>query len=135
MPLITEMIFQGVFDRFPKLRMAAVETGVGWIPHFLEMTDDRYWRNRIWAGTKLKKVPSDYFRDHWLATFIVDRSGVAVRHQVGVDNMAWSTDFPHHGNDWPYSRRVIDTLFAEVPEDERRKIVCTNAARFWGLMA
>ena len=105
MPLITEMIFQGVFDRFPRLRMAAVETGVGWIPHFLEMTDDRWWRNRIWAGTKLKKVPSDYFRDHWLATFIVDRSGVAVRHQVGVDNMAWSTDFPHHGNDWPYSRK------------------------------
>src|SRR5436853_386703 len=49
MPLITELIFQGVFDRFPKLRMAAVETGVGWIPHFLEMTDDRYWRNRVWA--------------------------------------------------------------------------------------
>jgi predicted TIM-barrel fold metal-dependent hydrolase len=68
-----------------------------------------------------------------LATFIVDRSGVAVRHLVGVDNMAWSTDFPHHGNDWPYSRRVIDTLFAEVPEEERRKIVCTNAARFWSL--
>src|SRR4030095_800544 len=99
----------------------------------LEMTDDRWWRNRVWAGTKLKKVPSDYFRDHWLATFIVDPSGVAVRHLVGVDNMAWSTDFPHHGNDWPYSRRVIDSLFAEVPEEERRKIVCTNAARFWGL--
>lgn len=133
MPLITETIFQGIFDRFPKLRMAAVESGVGWIPHFLEMTDDRYWRNRIWAGVKLKKVPSDYFREHWLATFIVDRSGVSVRHQVGVDNMSWSTDFPHHGNDWPYSRRVIDSLFADVSEDERRKIVCDNAAKFWGL--
>jgi predicted TIM-barrel fold metal-dependent hydrolase len=135
MPLITELIFQGVFDRFPKLRMAAVETGVGWIPHFLEMTDDRYWRNRLWAGTKLKKVPSEYFHDHWLATFIVDRNGVSVRHQVGIDNMSWSTDFPHHGNDWPYSRKVIDSLFADVPEEERRKIVCTNAAKFWGLMA
>ena len=133
MPLITEMIFQGVFDRFPKLRMAAVETGVGWIPHFLEMTDDRYWRNRHHAGVKLKKVPSEYFRDHWLATFIVDRNGISVRHQVGIDNMAWSTDFPHHGNDWPYSRKTIDALFADVPDDERRKIVCTNAARFWGL--
>jgi predicted TIM-barrel fold metal-dependent hydrolase len=133
MPLITELIFQGVFDRFPKLRMAAVETGVGWIPHFLEMTDDRYWRNRLWAGTRLKKVPSQYFRDHWLATFIVDRNGISVRHQVGVENMAWSTDFPHHGNDWPYSRKLIDSLFADVPAAEREKIVCTNAARFWGL--
>jgi len=134
MPLITEMIFQGVFDRFPRLRMAAVETGVGWIPHFLEMTDDRYWRNRLWAGTRLKKVPSDYFRDHWLATFIVDRNGITVRHQVGIDNMSWSTDFPHHGNDWPYSRKVIADLFEDVPAEEREKIVCTNAARFWGLI-
>ncbi len=133
MPLITEMIFQGVFDRFPGLRMAAVETGVGWIPHFLEMTDDRYWRNRHWAGVKLKKVPSDYFRDHWLATFIVDRNGISVRHQVGVENMAWSTDFPHHGNDWPYSRKTIDEMFSDVASEEREKIVCANAARFWGL--
>lgn len=135
MPLITEMIFQGVFDRFPKLRMGAIETGVGWIPHFLEMIDDRWWRNRHWAGSTIEQVPSDYFREHWLATFIVDRAGVAVRHLVGVDNMAWSTDFPHHGNDWPYSRRVVDQLFAECAEEERRKIVCDNARRFWNLDA
>jgi predicted TIM-barrel fold metal-dependent hydrolase len=134
MPLITELIFQGVFDRFPKLRMAAIETGVGWIPHFFEMVDDRYWRNRVWAGIRLKKVPSQYFRDHWLATFIVDRTGVLQRHQVGVENMAWSTDFPHHGNDWPYSRKVVDEMFVDVASDERRKITCDNAARFWGLV-
>lgn len=134
MPLITELIFQGVFDRFPKLRMAGVETGIGWIPHFLEMTDDRYWRNRHWAGVKLKKVPSDYIRDNWLFTFIVDRSGIGVRHQVGINNIAWSTDFPHHGNDWPYSRKTIDDMLCDVPADEREKIICTNAAKFWGLV-
>lgn len=133
MPLITELIFQGVFDRFPKLRMAGIETGVGWLPHFLEMTDDRYWRNRHWADVRLKKVPSDYVRDHWLFTFIVDRSGIAMRHQVGVDNMAWSTDFPHHGNDYPYSRKTIDDMLCDVPADERDKIICTNAVKFWGL--
>ncbi|HLK12954.1 MAG TPA: amidohydrolase family protein [Candidatus Binatia bacterium] len=134
MPILVEMIFQGVFDRFPKLRLALVEVGVGWIPHFLEMVDDRYWRNRHWTKTNVKKVPSEYFHDHCLATFIVDRAGIAIRHLVGVENMAWSTDFPHHGNDWPYSRRTIDSLFADVPAEERRKIVCTNAARFWGLV-
>ena len=61
--------------------------------------------------------------------------GIGLSHQIGIENMAWSTDFPHHGNDWPYSRKTIDTLFADVPTDERRKIVCTNAARFWGLMS
>ena len=133
MPIMVEMIFQGVFDRFPKLRLGLIEVGVGWIPHFLEMVDDRYWRNRHWTNTKTKKVPSDYFKDHMLATFIVDRSGVASRHQVGVDNMSWSTDFPHHGNDWPYSRKVIDELFVNIPEEERRKIICDNAVKFWKL--
>jgi predicted TIM-barrel fold metal-dependent hydrolase len=78
-------------------------------------------------------VPSQYFRDHWLATFIVDRNGILQRHQVGVENMSWSTDFPHHGNDWPYSRKVIDEMFIDVPAEERRKIVCDNAAKFWRL--
>jgi len=133
MPTLIELIFQGVFDRFPDLRVAFVEVGVGWIPHFLEMVDDRYWRNRHWTNTKVKKVPSQYFKDHCLATFMTDMSGVAIRHLVGVENMAWSTDFPHHGNDWPYSRKTIETLFVNVPEDERRKIVHDNAARFWSL--
>jgi predicted TIM-barrel fold metal-dependent hydrolase len=134
MPLIVELTFQGVFDRFPKLRVGFIEVGAGWIPHFLEMMDDRYWRNRHWTKTEVKKVPSQYFKDHMLATFISDRNGVTVRHQVGIENLAWSTDFPHHGNDWPYSRKTIDMLFADVPGDEKRKIVCENAAKFWGLM-
>src|SRR5262249_13555362 len=66
-PPTPELIFQGVSAPFPKLRMAPVETGVGWTPHSLEMPDDRYCRNRLWAGLKPKKVPSHYFREHWLA--------------------------------------------------------------------
>ena len=133
MPILTELIFQGVFDRFPALRVAFVEVGCGWIPHFLEMLDDRYWRNRHWTNTRLTKLPSEYFKEHCIATFITDHSGVLVRHRLGLANMAWSTDFPHHGNDWPYSRKTIDNLFANVPDDERHKIVCENAARFWRL--
>jgi predicted TIM-barrel fold metal-dependent hydrolase len=133
MPTLVELIFQGVFDRFPRLRIAFVEVGCGWIPPFLEMMDDRYWRNRHWTHTTVKKVPSQYFKDHCLATFMSDHNGVSVRHQVGLRNMAWSTDFPHHGNDWPYSRKTIDGLFVGVPDAERHMIVCENAARFWGL--
>ncbi len=132
--ILTEMIFIGLFDRFPGLKVLAVETGAGWIPFFLEMMDDRYWRNRVWGKSTLKKVPSQYFHDNWLATFIIDRIGVKIRHAVGLENLAWSTDFPHHGNDWPYSRKVIDEHFANVPLDERAMITCTNAGKLYGLM-
>src|SRR5947209_1337233 len=47
---IGQLIFTGVFERFPELHVSMIETGVGWIPHFLEQIDDRYWRNRSWGN-------------------------------------------------------------------------------------
>jgi len=58
---------------------------------------------------------------------------VALRHAVGVENMMWSSDYPHHGNDWPYSRKVIAETLGHVPVEERNLIVGGNAARIWHL--
>jgi hypothetical protein len=46
---------------------------------------------------------------------------------AGVENMMWSTDFPHHGSDWPYARKTVEELFSGVPAAHRRKIVATTA--------
>ena len=53
---MTDMIFTGVFERFPELQVCWIETGVGWIPHFLECLDDRWWRNRVWGDLPLKRA-------------------------------------------------------------------------------
>jgi predicted TIM-barrel fold metal-dependent hydrolase len=67
------------------------------------------------------------------ATFITDRIGIATRHAVGVDNIMWSSDYPHHGNDWPYSRKVINEMMGHIPTGEQERIVCGNAVRIYGL--
>ena len=123
---ITEMLFTGVFERFPELQMCWIETGVGWLPHFLESIDDRYWRNRSWGDSQINEPPSFYWHRNNAASFITDRTGIALRHAVGVDNMMWSSDYPHHGNDWPYSRKVIDDTMGahrgrRAGEDHRRQ--------------
>ena len=133
MELMTEMIFTGLFDRYPDLKIVAAECGAGWIPYFMYELDDRYWRNRTWSGLTLKKLPSRYFKDNWTVTFIQDRMAIESRHAVGIENMCWSTDFPHHPNDWPYSRKVITDHFVNVPEAEKQRIVCGNAAKLYGL--
>jgi len=134
MPLIIgETIFWGLFDKFPKLRMVGVECGAGWVPYFLEQMDDRYWRNRSWSKSTLQRTPSEYFRRHWYVTFIVDHYGVQNRNAVGVKNMMWSTDYPHHGADWPYSRKVIEEMFLGVPEEEKRNILAGNCVDLYGL--
>jgi predicted TIM-barrel fold metal-dependent hydrolase len=132
---IGQLIFTGTFERFPDLHVAMIETGVGWIPHFLEQIDDRYWRNRSWGNIPIKEPPSFYWFRNMSATFITDFNGVENRHGVGVDNMMWSSDYPHHGNDWPYSRRTIDSMMSSIDRDERRRIVGANAARIFGLGA
>ena len=130
---IGQLIFTGVFERFPNLHVSMIETGVGWIPHFLEQIDDRYWRNRSWGNIPIKEPPSYYWFRNMSATFISDRNGIANRHAVGIDNIMWSTDYPHHGNDWPYSRKTIDDMMGHISRDERAKIVGGNAARIFRL--
>ena len=132
---ITSMLFTGVFDRFPELQVCWIETGVGWLPHFIECLDDRYWRNRGWGDLPIEQPPSYYWYRNNAATFITDRSGIALRHQVGIDNMMWSSDYPHHGNDWPYSRKVIEDTMNDIPVEEKAKITGGNARRIWHLDA
>jgi predicted TIM-barrel fold metal-dependent hydrolase len=130
---ISNLIFTGVFERFPGLHVSMIEIGIGWIPHFLEMMDDKYWRNRSWGQLPIGEPPSYYWRRNMSATFITDRVGITLRHEAGVDNIMWSTDYPHHGNDWPHSRRVIDETMASIPADEKAKIIGGNAARIFKL--
>jgi predicted TIM-barrel fold metal-dependent hydrolase len=130
---MTDMIFTGVFERFPELQICWIETGVGWIPHFLECIDDRWWRNRVWGDLPLSAPPSTYWYRNNAASFITDRSGVELRNRVGVENMMWSSDYPHHGNDWPYSRKTIEETMGAINEIERALITGGNAARIWNL--
>ena len=130
---LSRFIFSGIFDRYPGLQMAAVECGAGWLPHFLEHMDDHWWRNRVWTKSTLRELPSEYFRRNWKVTFIREPFAVQTRHWIGVKNLMWSTDYPHHRHDWPYSRRVIEESFLGVPDDEKHAMVCGNAMTFYQL--
>jgi predicted TIM-barrel fold metal-dependent hydrolase len=65
-------------------------------------------------------------------TFIDDSFGVASRHWIGVDNIMWSSDYPHTASTWPHSRDIIARDFKDVSEVEKRKIVRENAAQLYG---
>jgi predicted TIM-barrel fold metal-dependent hydrolase len=135
MPLLLgEIILTGVHDRFPDLKFVSVEAGIGWVPYYAEQMDDRYERNRHWAKIKLgKRLPSEYIKSNWMFTFVLDRYGVVNRHAIGLDNIMWSTDYPHHGCDWPHSRKTVADMFEGVPAAERRQITYGNAARLYGI--
>ena len=124
-------ILTGILERFPGLKIVFVESGLHWIPGFLASLDRRAAGVYDLPGVVLK--PSEYFQRNMGCTFVDDPLGVQMRHLIGVDNILWSTDFPHPATTWPRSRETVDRQFAGVPDEERTKMVCANAARMYGL--
>jgi len=135
-----QMVFGGVFDRFPDLKVYFAETMAGWVGYCYEELDDTYRRIRHWAERDFgldarPRRPSEELREHCLWGFLRDPFGVRHRDEVGIHNMMWGSDFPHYVGDWPNSRRVLDELFGGVPDAERERITCLNALEFFHLEA
>jgi len=131
MPILSEFILGGILERHPKLRLAIVETGVGWIPFWCEQTDDNFLRHRFWTHCDLSLMPSDYWRRQCLATFQVDNYGVRNRELIGAHTIAWTSDYPHSGADWPNSHRTIGDQLRDVPDAELEMIVGGNLKRMY----
>jgi predicted TIM-barrel fold metal-dependent hydrolase len=136
MRAIADLIFGGVFLRFPELKVVSAENDCGWAAHFMARMDFSYRQAYVlnsWPIKEADRLPSEYFRRNVFLTFMDDLAGVQTRHLVGVDNLLWASDFPHHQSTWPNSQQVIAELFPPtVPEAEKRQIVAGNAARLYG---
>jgi predicted TIM-barrel fold metal-dependent hydrolase len=135
---VSQLIVAGVFDRFAKLQIYWAENNVGWLPYFGEQIDKEYETNHFWAERqmglpRLKRKPSEYLKEnaHW--GFFEDRIGMKLRHEIGVERIMWSTDFPHVVTRWPNSLKTLDAQMTGVPNDERRKMVADNAIKFFHL--
>jgi predicted TIM-barrel fold metal-dependent hydrolase len=126
------MCASGLFERFPKLRFALIECGIGWVPWALEAMDEAARKHHMWAFPKLKHLPSDYFREHGAASFQDDPIGVelAVKHNL-VNNFLWANDYPHHEGSWPHSAQSIERQMQDLSDDQRAKILGLNAAKMF----
>lgn len=123
----------GVLERFPRLKVVFVEPGLGWIPWYLHSMDDKQLR-RNYDYPHISELPSFYFHRNIFVTFIDEPDAVQLlRHRLGVENMMWSTDYPHPVSSWPNSRALIEASMKDIPEDERDLMLSLNAARVWNL--
>jgi uncharacterized protein len=133
MPILSDFILGGILERHPNLRLALVETGVGWIPFWCEQTDDNFLRHRFWTRCDLQLLPSEYWRRQCVATFQVDTVGIKNRVLIGTHTICWTSDYPHSGADWPNSQRTIASQLADVPDSDVELIIGGNLRRLYGL--
>jgi predicted TIM-barrel fold metal-dependent hydrolase len=126
-----DLLFSGMFYKFPNLKVALSEGGIGWMPYILERMDYSWGRHKYWCNVNADKVPSELFREHIYGCFIADQSGIEQRHRIGIDNIMFESDYPHSDSNWPHTRKMLADALADVPDDEARKIVELNARKLY----
>lgn len=130
---LANLCASGVLERFPKIRFALIESGIGFIPWVLDAMDEAYKKHHFWVRPKLQGLPSDYFRAHGAASFQEDPSGIALAEEYDLTgNFMWANDYPHHEGTWPHSAAAIERTMAGISDQSRAKILGLNANAMFG---
>jgi predicted TIM-barrel fold metal-dependent hydrolase len=129
------LIISGTFKKFPQLRAALSEGGIGWIPFYLDRLD-RHVENHAWTGLDIDgkgSLPTQVFQEHFLGCFITDPSALRLIDRIGEQVVAWECDYPHSDSTWP---RSPEELLAEcegagLKDSTINKLTWENAAAFF----
>jgi predicted TIM-barrel fold metal-dependent hydrolase len=157
---LVDWLTSGVFDRFPNLKVALSENGIGWIPSILQEADVLvgYTRNRITSPTDAENnpildeegrqkakasidaraermsnmpLPTEVFKEHMYGCFIYDPLGLENIDRIGADNVMIETDFPHFTSRWPHSLDAVSEALLGLDADTRHKVLRGNAERVY----
>jgi predicted TIM-barrel fold metal-dependent hydrolase len=129
---VQDLLWGPAMRKYPDLKIAFSEGGIGWIPFLMDRVD-RHYENQRWTGQDFGgKLPSEVFREHSLACFISDPTSLKLHEDIGIDIIAFETDYPHSDSLWPDAPEVLlqQCEGAGLKDDEIHKISWQNAARF-----
>jgi predicted TIM-barrel fold metal-dependent hydrolase len=130
---LTHFLSSGIFDRFPQLKVITVEGGIGWLPWLLQILDEATRKHHMWVKPVQQRLPSEYYRDHCASTFIEDEVGLAQVQRLGlVDNVMWSSDYPHQEGSWPHSVAAIERQLGGFSDADRAAILGRTATQLFG---
>jgi len=131
--IIAMLVLGAVFERHPRLHVVCVEADAGWAPHYMYRMDHAYNRHRAWLTAKVDRPPSAYFRENIYMTFQDDFVAFENVNQMNWHRLMWANDFPHSDSTWPWSQEMLDEQAAALTPEQRRAILCDNAAELYGI--
>jgi predicted TIM-barrel fold metal-dependent hydrolase len=132
------LVLEGVFERYPRLRVGSAEHELAWVPYFLDRLDYTYTqraRRTHWHRYQTDARPSDFFRRNVFLSFQEDAMGIRDRALIGVDLLLWGSDYPHTESTFPRSRIILERILDGVPPEEQRRITRSNVARLYRFAA
>ena len=130
--VVSNLLYSGILERFPQVKIVSVESGIGWIPFLLEALDYEWEETDSKSELAVPMVPSDYFRRQIYSTFWFERAAPKkLIEEIGEDNIMFETDFPHPTCKYPDVQEYLADVVADWSETTRRKILQDNAARLY----
>jgi predicted TIM-barrel fold metal-dependent hydrolase len=125
------MIADGLFDRFPKLKVVCVEAGAGWVPYIMDRMDEKY--EHLGWTYPLKMKPSEYFRRNiWVVAEPEERTIGMVAELMGEERVLWGSDFPHIDSTLEAPRLIRESV-ERLGDARRAKVLGTNAKSLFQL--
>jgi uncharacterized protein len=131
---LTSVIVGGVWERFPKLRLAFLEGGVGWVPFWMDRMDEEVEKRGAAEAPYLTKLPSEYVRGGRFY-FGVECEEKTIPHAVDwglEDTLLYSSDYPHWDADWPHTIQAVRER-QDLSDSVKRKMLHDNVLRFYNL--
>ena len=115
-------------QRYPDLKIILSESGIGWVPYFMERADFSHSRHKAWTHSGYGgKKPSEVFRDHFMTCFIDDAFGLQNLGAIGEDNVAYECDYPHSDALWPEVPEYLWKSLQHLTDTQIDKITHLNA--------
>ena len=133
MPACMAMVMDGVFDKFPRLKVVAIEAGCGWAPYAMDRLDEKHRHFRGFDTPLALGRPSDYFRRNlWFVAEPEERTIGACLELVGEDRILWGSDFPHIDASLE-APSLIRASISGLSEPRQRAVLGENARKLFGL--
>ncbi len=127
-----EWLWSGWPAKYPELRIAMSEGGIGWVAGLIDRLDNIMARSGYGSGWLDRELgPSDVLRRNFWFCMIDDPSSVVTRHTIGIENICCESDYPHGDGTWPDTQPVLQRLLGDLPDDEIRKLTHENAAHLY----
>jgi predicted TIM-barrel fold metal-dependent hydrolase len=127
-----DIVWAPIFQRFPGVKIALAEGGIGWIPYFLERADYTYEHHKAWIRPDLGgRLPSEVFKEHVITCFIADNFGLTQLEEMNEDMVTWECDYPHSDTTWPTSPEYVWAAVQDLSDAQIAKVTHGNAMRLF----
>jgi len=134
MTAMTALVSGGVFERHPRLKVAFLEAGAGWVPFFMDRLHEHYEKRGDWVERGWRRDPHQYLQagNIWVTCEPEEPILPGVIDVLGSDFIMFASDYPHWDGEWPESTKHLRTR-PDISEEAREKIGGLNAQRFYSL--